>query len=34
MACGFNFEKKYGERGKGFIHVHHIVLYPRREKKC
>lgn len=23
--CGFNFESIYGERGKGFIHVHHIV---------
>ena len=24
IACGFNFEKKYGELGKGFIHVHHL----------
>ena len=23
--CGFNFEKVYGNIGKGFIHVHHIV---------
>lgn len=23
-ACGFNFEKIYGERGKGFIEVHHL----------
>ena len=23
--CGFDFEKEYGEIGKGFIHVHHIV---------
>ena len=22
-VCEFNFEKKYGELGKGFIHVHH-----------
>lgn len=22
--CGFIFEKKYGNRGKGFIHVHHL----------
>ncbi len=22
--CGFNFEKQYGETGKGFIHVHHL----------
>ncbi|OHX50689.1 HNH endonuclease [Cytobacillus oceanisediminis] len=24
-ACKFNFEEKYGDIGKGFIHVHHIV---------
>ena len=24
-VCGLNFEKKYGEIGKDFIHVHHIV---------
>jgi len=24
VACGFNFEKNYGEIGKGFIHVHHL----------
>lgn len=24
MACGFNFEKVYGEYGKGYIHVHHV----------
>lgn len=24
-GCGFNFEKAYGERGSGFIHVHHLV---------
>ncbi|MEL4418979.1 HNH endonuclease [Shewanella algae] len=23
--CGFDFEKTYGDLGKGFIHVHHIV---------
>ncbi|WP_338147063.1 HNH endonuclease [Pantoea stewartii] len=23
-CCGFDFEKVYGENGKGFIHVHHI----------
>ena len=23
--CGFDFEKKYGIIGQGFIHVHHIV---------
>jgi predicted HNH restriction endonuclease len=23
-VCGFNFEAKYGERGKDFIHVHHL----------
>lgn len=24
-VCGMNFEKKYGEIGKNFIHVHHVV---------
>ncbi|WP_043912825.1 HNH endonuclease [Serratia inhibens] len=23
-GCGFDFEKVYGEHGRGFIHVHHI----------
>lgn len=23
-ACGFDFEERYGERGKGFIEAHHI----------
>lgn len=23
-VCGFNFELKYGELGKGFIHTHHL----------
>lgn len=25
FVCGFDFEKVYGEIGKGFIHVHHII---------
>ncbi len=25
MACGFNFEEFYGEIGKDFIEVHHVV---------
>lgn len=24
-VCGFDFEKKYGEIGKNYIHVHHVV---------
>lgn len=24
-VCGFDFEEHYGELGKGFIHVHHLV---------
>jgi 5-methylcytosine-specific restriction enzyme A len=24
-VCGFDFEEKYGERGRDFIHVHHLV---------
>ncbi|MDA0666950.1 MAG: HNH endonuclease [Planctomycetota bacterium] len=23
--CGFSFEKTYGEKAKGYIHVHHLV---------
>jgi 5-methylcytosine-specific restriction protein A len=25
IVCGFNFEKTFGELGKHFIHVHHLV---------
>ena len=25
VICDFDFENKYGELGKGFIHVHHVV---------
>lgn len=25
VVCGFDFATRYGELGKGFIHVHHIV---------
>ena len=25
VVCGFNFEKVYGDIGKGFIHVHHLT---------
>ncbi|MFM8392807.1 MAG: HNH endonuclease, partial [Acidobacteriota bacterium] len=24
VVCGFNFESSYGERGKDYIHVHHL----------
>jgi hypothetical protein len=24
-VCGFDFEAMYGERGRGFMHVHHLV---------
>ncbi|AVF41516.1 HNH endonuclease [Pandoraea apista] len=24
VVCGFNFVEKYGERGKDYIHVHHL----------
>jgi len=34
MACGFNFESKYGKHGKNFIEVHHInpVSHNSRRK--
>src|SRR5690606_25280007 len=25
VICGFNFEHAYGEIGRGFIHVHHLI---------
>lgn len=25
MACGFDFESFYGEQGKNYIEVHHVV---------
>ncbi|GFN21937.1 HNH endonuclease [Thermanaeromonas sp. C210] len=24
LACGFDFEEAYGERGRGYIEVHHL----------
>ncbi|WP_255262869.1 HNH endonuclease [Bacillus wiedmannii] len=24
VVCGFNFEERYGQMGKDFIHVHHL----------
>lgn len=33
MACGFDFEETYGERGRDFIEVHHIKpLYDINEE--
>lgn len=31
--CGFDFEKVYGERGKGFIEVHHIKPLYENQKE-
>lgn len=31
--CGFNFEEKYGEVGRHFIHVHHIVPVSKSDKE-
>lgn len=33
-ACGFDFEKIYGERGKGFIEVHHNKPLHTLEDEC
>lgn len=30
-VCGFDFEKTYGELGRGFIHVHHINPISSRD---
>lgn len=32
MACGFNFEEHYGEIGKNFIEVHHVVSLAKAGK--
>jgi hypothetical protein len=32
MVCGFNFGKRYGERGEGFIEVHHLKPIAARGK--
>lgn len=35
VVCGFNFAESYGERGNGFIHVHHLdpFAHARGERK-
>lgn len=33
MVCGLNFEKEYGDIGKNFIHVHHIVPLYKIDKE-
>ncbi|MBV8739372.1 MAG: HNH endonuclease [Alphaproteobacteria bacterium] len=33
LACGINFEEKYGVIGKGYIHVHHIVSLADIDKR-
>ncbi|WP_419174798.1 HNH endonuclease [Desulfosediminicola sp.] len=32
-VCGFNFEEKYGEIGRNYIHVHHVVPIAEVRKK-
>ena len=32
-VCGFDFYKKYGDVGKGFIHVHHLIPLSEVEGK-
>ena len=31
MACGFDFEKTYGERDEDYIEVHHMVHLASRD---
>jgi predicted HNH restriction endonuclease len=31
IVCGFSFEKVFGLRGKGFIHVHHLSPLARQQ---
>jgi len=32
VVCNFNFEKEYGDIGKGFIHVHHLTQLSEIEQ--
>ena len=32
-VCGFNFEERYGERGRGYIEAHHIVPFADLAKE-
>ena len=34
QICNFNFEKTFGEIGKGFIHVHHVNAIAGIGKGC
>jgi 5-methylcytosine-specific restriction protein A len=31
VVCGFSFEKVFGMRGQGFIHVHHLSPLARQQ---
>ena len=33
MACGFDFEQFYGERGREYIEVHHVVPLATRDQQ-
>ena len=33
VCCGFNFQKKYGDIGQDFIHVHHVRLLSEIRKE-
>lgn len=33
VACGFDFQKVYGEIGRGLIHVHHLIPISKLKKK-
>lgn len=33
-VCGFNFESKYGDLGKGFIEAHHVIPVAKLDGKA
>lgn len=33
LVCGFDFKKRYGEIGKDFIHVHHLIPLAAKRKR-
>ena len=34
MACGFNFNVKYGDIGKNYIEAHHLVPFSKLEENA
>ncbi len=33
VVCGFNFQERYGDAGKDYIHVHHVIPISSRQDR-